>query len=65
MPMDRNFTQQFVSFHDIDVHDIDLYEDAFGLYFEYHGMMELLRKEIIEPDKKITRHLIDKIRKRD
>ncbi len=40
-PMDINSTQ-FISYHDIDVKELDLYEDAWGFNYEYGDVIDLL-----------------------
>jgi hypothetical protein len=63
-PMDRNFTQ-FISYHEIDIQGIDLYEDAWGLFCEYGDMINLLRENEIKPGKRLTSQLMEKIRKQN
>jgi hypothetical protein len=56
---------QFITYSDIKVKDIDLIEDAWGLNSEFCDVIELLRHIKVEPEKKLTKKLIDKIRKLD
>ncbi|HEX2968551.1 MAG TPA: hypothetical protein VHO46_05555 [Bacteroidales bacterium] len=50
--MDFNFTR-FISFDNIDVDGIDLYEDAYGLNAEFIDVKELLSRLHDEPHKSV------------
>lgn len=56
---------QFITYSDIKIQNIDLIEDAWGLNSEFCDVIELLRHIKVEPEKKLTKKLIDKIRKLD
>jgi hypothetical protein len=56
---------QFITYSDIKIQDIDLIEDAWGLNSEFCDVIELLRHIKVAPEKKLTKKLIDKIRKLD
>lgn len=56
---------QFITYSDIKIQDIDLIEDAWGLNSEFCDVIELLRHIKVVPEKKLTKKLIDKIRKLD
>ena len=61
-PMVLNSTP-FISYHDISVKDVDLFEDAFGLNTEFCDMIDLLRQIKAVPERRLTEKLIEKIRK--
>jgi hypothetical protein len=63
-PMDLNSTP-FISYHEIDVEDIDLIEDAWGLNNDFRDVIAFLRMFRIEPGERLTKKLIDKIRAND
>lgn len=46
--MDFNFTH-FISYNNIDVNEIDLYEDAYGLNAEFIDVKEFLAQVDAEP----------------
>jgi hypothetical protein len=58
-PMGLIFTQ-FITFRDIKVEDIDLFEDAMGLNFEFFEVIELLRQVKPVPERCLTTSLINK-----
>ena len=53
----------FISYRDISLNETDLFEDAWGLYAEFNDVIELLGQVKPVPGKKLTKKLIDKIRK--
>lgn len=52
----------FLSYHEIQVDDIDLYEDAFGFYQEFGDVFKLLDRLKPVPKKKLTERLIERVR---
>jgi hypothetical protein len=54
---------QFITFRDIKVQDIDLFEDAWGLNSEFSEVIDLLRQVNPVPERCLTTSLIKKIRK--
>jgi hypothetical protein len=54
----------FIKYHDIKVEEIDLYEDAWGLYSEFCDVIDLFRNNIAIPERSLTADLIKKIRKK-
>lgn len=60
--MDFNSTQ-FISYSKIDVDEIDLYEDAYGLNTEFIDVMEFLGGLKAEPGKSLTDELIWKVKR--
>ena len=61
-PMGLNSTP-FISYHDINVKDVDLFEDAFGLNTEFCDVIDRLRQIKVVPERRLTEKLIEKIRK--
>jgi len=60
-PMGLNSTP-FITYSDIDVKDIDLFEDALSLNAEFCDVIYLLRMVKSVPRKRLTKRLIEKIR---
>ncbi|HOF22098.1 MAG TPA: hypothetical protein PLO24_12650 [Bacteroidales bacterium] len=54
---------QFVKYQEIKTRDIDLHEDAFGLYQQFDDVIGYLNMLKPEPPKNLTRRLITRIRK--
>ena len=61
-PMGLNSTR-FISYHDINVKDADLIEDAWGLNARFCDVIDLLHYVSALPERDLTEKLIDKIRK--
>jgi hypothetical protein len=55
----------FISYHDIKVIDVDLFEDAWGLNSEFCDVIGLLRQIKAVPGRRVTKRLIEKFRKQD
>lgn len=53
----------FTSNPDIEVDEIDLYEDAFGLNTEFTDVIRELSKLNVSPGDKITQSLMDRVKK--
>jgi hypothetical protein len=53
----------FISYRDIKVKDVDLFEDAWGLNSEFRDVIMLLRQIKPVPGRRLTKRLIEKIRK--
>jgi hypothetical protein len=53
----------FISYRDINIKDVDLFEDAWGLNLEFCDVINVLRQIKAEPGKHLTARLIRKIRK--
>jgi hypothetical protein len=62
-PMGFNSTP-FLAYRSIRTEDIDLIEDAFGLYSEFDDVIAVLGILKIEPGKRLTNSLIKKVRKK-
>jgi hypothetical protein len=62
-PMGLNSTQ-ILSYHNIRTEKIDLFEDAFGLSSEFSDVISLLGLVKTVPGKRLTRELIEKVRKK-
>ena len=63
-PMGLNSTP-FISYHNIKVKDVDLFEDAWGLNSEFCDVIDLLRQVKAVPGRRLTKRLIEMIRKQD
>ena len=55
----------FISYHNIKVKDVDLFEDAWGLNSEFCDVIDLLRQIKAVPGRRLTKRLIEKISKQD
>ena len=63
-PMDKNSTP-FISYHNINLIDVDLIEDAWGLNSEYCDVIMFLRQIEVVPGKMLTNRLITKVRQQN
>jgi hypothetical protein len=54
-----------ISYHEIKVKDVDLFEDAWGLNTEFCDVIYLLRQIKVVPGKRLTKRLIEKISNQD
>lgn len=61
MPMGL-FSTQFISYHNIKVNDMDLFEDAWGINSEFSDVIKFLDQVKPVPEKRLTKKLIEKIR---
>jgi hypothetical protein len=52
----------FLSFHEIQVDNIDIYDDAFGFGQEFGDVMNLLDQVKPVPGKRLTKQLIERVR---
>jgi hypothetical protein len=52
----------FLSYHEIQVDNIDVYEDAFGFYQEFSDVINLLEQLKPVPRKRLTKRLIERVR---
>jgi hypothetical protein len=52
----------FLSYHEIQVDNIDIYEDAFDLYQEFSDVINLLEQLKPVPKKRLTKRLIERVR---
>lgn len=55
----------FLSFHEIQVDNIDIYDDAWGFYQEFSDVMKLLDKVKPVPTKRLTKRLIERVRQQN
>lgn len=62
MPMDLKSTP-FLSYREITTDQIDLYEDAFGLYQQFSDVIGVLNLVKPIPGKRLTRRVIARVRK--
>jgi hypothetical protein len=61
MPMGLISTQ-FISYHNIKVNEMDLFEDAWGVNSEFSDVIKFLDQVKPVPEKRLTKKLIEKIR---
>jgi hypothetical protein len=52
----------FLSYHEIQVDKIDIYDDAYGFYQEFNDVMNLLDQVKPVPCKRLTKRLIERVR---
>jgi len=52
----------FLSYHEIRVDQIDIYDDAYGFYQEFNDVMNLLEQVKPVPGKRLTKRLIERVR---
>jgi hypothetical protein len=52
----------FLSYHEIQVENIDIYEDAFGFCQEFSDVINLLEQLKPVPKKRLTKRLIERVR---
>ena len=52
----------FLSYHEIQVDKIDIYDDAFGFYQEFSDVFNLLEQLKPVPKKRLTKRLIERVR---
>jgi hypothetical protein len=52
----------FLSYHEIQVDKIDIYDDAYGFYQEFNDVMNLLEQVKPVPGKRLTKRLIERVR---
>lgn len=62
--MDLSSTQ-LISYRDIMVEDIDLFEDAWGMRSEFPDVFSMLGQVKAAPEPGLTKKLIGKIRNQD
>jgi hypothetical protein len=55
----------FISYYNIKVNDVDLFEDAWGLNSEFSDVINLFRQVKATPGRRLTKRLIEKIRRQD
>ena len=55
----------FITYRDIKVKEIDIFEDAWGFCSEFCDVIYLLKQVKSVPKKRLTKRLIEKIRDRD
>jgi len=52
----------FLTYHEIQVDKIDIYDDAFGFYQEFSDVFSLLDQLKPVPKKRLTKRLIERVR---
>jgi len=51
-----------IAYSEIEVIDIDLFEDAFGIKSEFYDVIAFLKMAAFEPGKDLIKKLMDRIR---
>lgn len=62
--MDNNSTH-LISFREINVDNIDLYEDAWGINSQFLDVIQMLGEMNVTPDDRLTKDLIEMIRRQN
>lgn len=62
-PMGLTSTR-LLSYRDINTNRIDLFDDAWGFYPQFNDVIDILKVLKPVPDSRLTRQLIEKIRKK-
>jgi hypothetical protein len=57
-----NTSTPFISYHDINVDNTDLYEDAWGLIAQYCDVIEILNQVKPVPGKRLMKKVIAAVR---
>jgi hypothetical protein len=57
-----SISTQFITYRNINVKEIDLIEDAWGLYAEFCDVIDILQQVNPVPERSLTMELIKKIR---
>ena len=52
----------FLSYHEIQVDNIDIYDDAWDFYQEFSDVMKLLDQVKPVPKKRLTKRLFERVR---
>jgi hypothetical protein len=55
----------FLSYHEIQVDKIDIYEDAWGFYQQFSDVIALLGQVRPVPKKRLTKRLIERVRQQN
>lgn len=55
----------FLSYHEIQVENIDIYEDAWGFFQEFGDMLKLLEQVRPVPKKRLVKRLIERVRQQN
>jgi len=63
-PMGLNSTP-FISYHDINTNETDLYGDAWGFDYQFHDVVSLLHQVQAVPGKRLIRRLIEQVRQQN
>jgi len=54
-----------ISYHDVQVDEIDIYDDAWGFYQEFGDVFRLLDQVKPEPGEQLTKRLIERVRQQN
>jgi hypothetical protein len=55
----------FLSYHEIQVDNIDIYDDAWGFYQEFSDVIKLLEQVRPVPKKRLIKRLIERVRQQN
>jgi hypothetical protein len=55
----------FLSYHEIQIDEIDIYDDAWGFNSEFSDVINLLSLVKPVPEKRLTKRLIERVRQKD
>ncbi|HNW56356.1 MAG TPA: hypothetical protein PLR88_06125 [Bacteroidales bacterium] len=53
----------FVTYRDINVKNLDLFEEAWGINNDFHDVTNILRQIKVTPSGRLTKKMIEKVRK--
>jgi hypothetical protein len=54
-----------ISYHDVQVEEIDIYDDAWGFHQEFGDVFRLLDQVNPEPGEQLTKRLIERVRQQN
>ncbi len=60
-----NISTPFISYHDINVDETDLYEDAWGFDSQFSDVIEILNKVKPVPGKRLIKRLVASVREKN
>jgi hypothetical protein len=60
-----NISTPFISYHDINVDETDLYEDAWGFAPQYCDVIEILNQLKPAPGKRLMKRVIASVREKN
>jgi len=59
------YSTPFLTYHEINVDEIDIYEDAWGFYQQFSDVFTLLNQVKPEPGKRTVKRLIERVRQQN
>jgi len=60
-----NISTPFISYHDINVDEIDLYEDAWGFDSQFSDVIEILNMVKPVPGKRLIKQVVAAVREKN